>query len=460
MLLRLRLDFVTTPTGQALDRAHGAPPSVLILCYQFPPVNGTGARRPYYLARTLADEGHKVSILTTEIAEAQPWLPDTLGIAVHRTPKTTVQRDMAAWQRWLARLYWSHQGKPGHGSVRIAADLLLPEGHIDRWDILPDEVERHVGRHDIILATCPSWYPFRLAAKLSERWGAMFVADYRDPWTVQVPTLHLKGFTQFGTGLAGYLRERKMRLAERKWPGSAFALTAISGPLLDNARLTTGVKRGAVVMGGFAPDAERHTKTRNAQFTLVYTGRVYTQQDWGMVLRVVQRMHRADPRLAEQLRIRLYGAVSDDAGLLHQLRSVARATGVVELLPRIGRSDTMRVQQTADALLHISLDHHQGSLPVKFLEYLGAGRPIVLCIKEHDLEQEALESTRTGVVVPDERRFEELLSAQLALWRAGQQWSIQPDREKLKEYDYACQMARWSGMLRGWHKDFMGSKAT
>ncbi|MEO8068073.1 MAG: hypothetical protein ABI599_10315 [Flavobacteriales bacterium] len=429
-------------------------PSILILCYQFPPVNGTGARRPYYLARQLMDEGHRVSVLTTAIPEAQPWLPDVEGIAIHRTPITYVQRDTNVLQRALAKAHHAYRGRVGHGVMRVAADLLLPEGHIDRWDILPEEVEQHLGRHDIVLATCPQWYPFRLAARLAKRWNAMFVADYRDPWNVIIPTLHLRGFTKYGKGLPAMLRNAKMRWAERRWPGSAFAVTAISGPLLENAIKATEVQRSMVVHGGFDPALRPIPFKPNDRFTLVYTGRVYPQQDWDIVLHTIAGMHQADPLLKEKLRIALYGAVSNDETLLARIAAVSDRTGVIELLPRLGRADTMHAQQTADALLHISPDHHKGGMPVKFLEYLGAGRPILLLIKENDLESDVLMRTRTGVIVRDAEALQRLLSERLAVWHAGEQWHIDPERAQLETFNYAYQMRLLTTKLWEWYAEF------
>lgn len=431
-----------------------AKPSVLILCYQFPPVNGTGARRPYFLARQLADEGHNVSVLTTLLPEGQPWTPGLQGIAVHRTPPTHVQRDTNALQRALARAHHKYRGRAWHGLLRVAADLLLPEGHIDRWDILPEEVEELLGRHDIVLATCPQWYPFRLGARLAKRWNAMFIADYRDPWNVLVPTLHLRGFTKYGSGVPGLLRNVKMRWAERRWPGSAFAVSAISQPLLENAIKANGVQRSMVVHGGYDPALKPTPFVPNERFTVVYTGRAYHQQDWEAVLQCVERMHASDPDLKDKLRIALYGVVSTDQGLLGRMAAVAVSTGVLELPPRLGREDTMRAQQTADALLHISLDDHYGSMPVKFLEYLGAGRPIILFIKDPDLEWEVLDSTRTGVTVQNSAALERLLTSRLLAWQAGRQWHIEPDRSKLDTFNYAYQMRLWTAQLRAWHSEF------
>ncbi|MFT3883898.1 MAG: glycosyltransferase [Flavobacteriales bacterium] len=431
-------------------------PSVLILSYQFPPVNGTGARRPYYLARQLADTGHRVSVLTTDIAEAQPWLPNLHGISVLRTPKTTVQRDMNSVQQAIARLYQHMQGRSGHGLIRVLADVMLPEGHIDRWDILPEEVEARLGRHDIVLATCPSWYPFRLAAKLAGKWKAMFIADYRDPWTIHIPTLHLKGFTSFGTGPAGWLRTRKMLAMEHAWPGKAFALSAISGPLLSNARMATGVERGAVFHGGYDPLLRAQPYQRKDRFTLVYTGRVYTQQDWRGLLRALDIAQRRDPDLAQDIHIALYGATSNNEALLEELRAYGAGTGMIELLPRTGRDETMRAQQTADAVLHISPDDHQGGLPVKFLEYLGCGRPILLFIKKKDIESDVVQRTRTGVIVSDPQALADTLVERVKEWRQGGVWTITPDHKELDMFNYAKSMQAMVAQLEEWYLAYRG----
>ncbi len=435
-------------------------PSVLILSNQFPPVNGTGARRPYYLARQLADEGHRVSVLSTSAVESQAWLPDVTGIAVHTASKKSVQRDTNALQRALARAHERLDSYPGHGPLRLLADLILPEGHLDRWDTLPHEVETLVGKHDIVLATCPSWYHFRLAAQLAKRWGAMFIADYRDPWTVHIGSVSMGSLTNYGTGLAGRLRTWKMRRAERKWPGQAFAITAATGPFLENALRATGVERGLMVHGGFDPSLLPVPHFRNDKFTLVYTGRLYDGQDWGTVLDAIDILRASAPDLDQVFRLDFHGAVSADSALLQRLKDAGRVNGVIQFLPRSGREDALMAQQHADALLNVSMDLNNGWLPVKFLEYLGAGRPIILCVKSNDLTVDVVQRTRTGTVTTNATELAELLTTRLNEWRTGAEWRIDPDRTELNTFNYAYQMRIWTAKLREWFMEFQQKGAS
>lgn len=426
----------------------------MILSNQFPPVNGTGARRPYYLARQLADEGHRVSVISTSAVEHQVWTPDVTGIAVHTAIRKNVQRDTNALQRAIARAHGRLATYPGHGPLRLLADLILPEGHLDRWDMPPHEVETLVGKHDIVLATCPSWYHFRLAAQLAKRWGAMFVADYRDPWTVHIGAVSMGGLTNYGSGLAGWLRTWKMRLAERKWPGQAYAITAATGPFLENALRATGVERGLMVHGGFDPMLAPIQYSRNNTFTLVYTGRLYDGQDWSTVLDAIDILHTSMPDLDQVFRLDFLGAVSADTALLERIKDAGRATGVIRFLPRSGRQETLMAQQHADALLNVSMDLNNGWLPVKFLEYLGAGRPIILCVKGNDLTAEVVQRTRTGAITSNAAELAELLTTHLQEWRKGTEWHIDPDRTELNTFNYAYQMRIWTAKLRDWFTEF------
>lgn len=429
-------------------------PSVLILCTQFPPINGTAARRPYYLARQLADEGHKVTVLSTTAVEAQPWLPPLQGIAVHWAPETHVQRDTNALQRFIARLHHRTLGKPGHALLRVLADVSLPAGHIDRWDLLPEEVDARIGRHDIVLSSCPKWYQARMAAILAARWKSMFVMDYRDPWNVLLPTVSMGTLSNYGTGLAGWLRSTKMRLSERKWAGSAFALTAVTAPFLENARAATGVQRSMVVTGGFDPALRPDPSARNECFTLIYTGRLYPQQDWDAVIAALRALQLRIPDLAKVFRLEFFGAVCSDQRVLDRLAAEGARSGTILLQPRAPRDETLRAQQRADAALHVSMRDNTGWLPVKLLEYLGTGRPILLLAETHDLACDVAMRTRTGTVVRNANEFSDLLGKKIIERQHGDHWDIHPDKSQLDSFDYTNRMKAWTLKLREWYTGF------
>lgn len=434
------------------------PLRVLIICTHFPPLNRTGARRPYYLARQLRDEGHKVSVLTSAETKDASWDADLSEINVMRCPYSFVQHDMRAWQRLIAKAHHHFQGSFIHGPLRVLADLTLPLNHATRWDVDLNEITRQLGLAEVVVATGPAWSSAQFGMCLATKWNATFLMDYRDPWNTSDPKVHMDVVNWHGIGLAGLLRRRRFQKIEQRIARAAYALTAVSPPLLQNAQMITRTSRGVAISGGFDPDIAPASKTRNAVFTLVYTGRLYTEQDWNLVLDGLEALSVTQPDLVAKLRLKLIGAVSTDVELLDQLRKFEKHIGIIEFVPRMGRVETLLEQQQADALLHLAYRGKSGYLPVKFLEYLNANRPIVLISQEHDLMEDILTRTRTGVVVPDAGTFERLLVTRIGDWRSGEDWSATPDGSALSEFSYPERMKQWVRQIETWHNEHISGR--
>ncbi len=433
-------------------------PSVLIVCTYFPPLNRTGGRRPYYLALALRNAGHRVSVLTSAGEIDADWQADLDGIHVMRCPQTHVQRDLKGWQRLLARAHHRYRGTLMHGPLRVLADVLLPEEHAARWDVRPQEVTQQLGRSDVVLATVPGWSPARTAHQLAMAWNATFLVDYRDPWTIADPQVHMDIVSGHGKGVAGRIRRAVNGQREKKLGGAAFALTAVSQAFLHNAQRITGNARAAVFHGGYDPGLAPLPHQRNDKFTVAYTGRLYAEQDWALVFDALDQLHRADAGLGRTFTLQLVGAISDQSALMKGIQQAAQRTGMIEVLPRKSREETIRLQQRADAVLHLTYRGRRGYLPVKFLEYLGSGRPIILVTHEQDLMEEVLDRTRTGVRVDSSDALARLLHQRITDWRNGAEWLVQPDHAALQRHTYPDCLLPWVAQISQWHAEH--TKAT
>lgn len=428
-------------------------PSVLIVCTYFPPLNRTGARRPYYLARALRDAGHRVGVLTSlEDADAE-WHADLCGIEVMRCSRTHLQRSMRPWQLQLARLHHRLRNTPVHGPIRLLADCLLTEEHAGRWDVLPHEVAARLGRYDVVLATVPGWGPARTALELAAAWRSTFLLDYRDPWSIADPSVHMDVVSGHGTGLSGAVRRAVFKARERKLGQAAFAITAVSQAFLENARSITGNPRGKVFRSGFDPAIKPVVPVANDKFTLVYTGRLYPEQDWGLVFDALGRLASALPDLGKLFRLRIVGAVSTDKALMEQLGLAAERWDFVDLARRVPREEAVHLQHSADALLHLTYRGRKGYLPVKFLEYIGSGKPILLVTAEQDAMESILAETNTGSMVHDAATMARLLHHRILEHGQGATWRIRPDPAALARYQYPDCLRPWTEQITAWHRE-------
>lgn len=426
-------------------------PSVLIVCTYFPPLNRTGARRPYYLARALREAGHRVAVLTSQEDNDAEWHADLRGIEVMRCARTHLQRNMRPWQQRFARLHHRLRGSPVHGPLRLLADCLLPEEHAQRWDVLPDEVAARLGRYDVVLATVPGWGPARTAFELAAAWRSTFLLDYRDPWSIADPSVHMDVVSGHGTGLSGAVRRAVFKTRERKLGQAAYAITAVSKAFLENARSITGNPRGKVFRSGFDPAIKPVVPVANDKFTLSYTGRLYPEQDWGLVFDALGQLASDLPDLGKLFRLRIVGAVSTDKALMEQLGLAAERWDFVELTRRVPREEAVHLQYSADALLHLTYRGRKGYLPVKFLEYIGSGKPLVLVTAEQDVMESVLADTHTGTMVHDAATMARLLHQRIVEHSQGATWSIQPDQAALARYRYPDCLLPWVEQITAWH---------
>lgn len=422
-------------------------PRVLILCTWFPPVNAPGARRPYQLARCLVDRGWQVSILTsTPDSMAEPY-GSLLGMRILRTPRTAATHDLHVAQRWLLRAVNATRGSWLNGPLRVFADLLLPFRHSLRWDLSPERIEEELGPQDIVVATSPDPAVFGAGAKLAQRWNAIWAVDYRDPWNVALPQVAKDIITHQGTGLAGVLRRWHMVRLERRYCGPAHVITAVSRAFLANALAITRNEHGAVVHGGFDAGIRSEPRVHGRHFILTHTGQLYPEQPWDVFFHALSDLRREEPELADLLRVRFIGPFSTDTRVMDELRRAGTLTNLIDTVPTLPPGEALAAQQDADELLQLALVGRQGYLPVKFLEYLGAGRPILLLSNEQDEMEEALAATSTGNIMRSAREVTDHLILRLKAHKAGEPTAYSPDRDALEQFRYDRNMEQWATLL-------------
>lgn len=439
--------------GPSLISSKSTGPSmlhVLVICTHFPPLNRTGARRPYYLARQLRDEGHRVSVLTTAEVEDATWEEDLNGIHVIRCPHSFVQRDMSTCQRLIAKAHHRFQGSILHGPLRVLADLLLPLDHSTRWDVTVEEVQEEVGAADIVVSTGPAWSSFDFGRRLSNSWRSTFLIDYRDPWYVYLPEVGLHSVTWMGAGLSGKLRRMRMKRSERGIISTAAGATAATEGLLRNIRLA-GAEPNCVIFNGFESRLKRSPDTIGSGLHLIYTGQIYAEQEWDMVIRAFDLLQDEHTEQSKQIELILSGPRCADLGLLRRINACAERSGSITFIDRVDRDSAMKFQQEADLLLHVAFKEKRGIIPLKFLEYLDAGRPILQASTGQDEQESILERTQTGTICRSAEEIVLFLLRSLVVKNEGGPLPYRPDRNAISVFSWKHQMGRWVNFIMERH---------
>jgi hypothetical protein len=129
---------------------------------------------------------------------------------------------------------------------------------------------------------------------------------------------------------------------------------------------------------------------------------------------------RQDPRIADRLRVRFLGSTGFPGVDVPAVCADLGIPDVVQLVPRVGRLESLNEMRSASALL-ILQPGTAVAIPGKLYEYMAAGRPILALCKEGEMA-EVIRSNRVGLAVaatsePEiERALLALLGASADSW--------------------------------------------
>ena len=435
-----------------LPRAHGtALPSVLIICPHFPPLNRTAARRPYHLARHLVQKGHRVSVVTQQAATNDDWNASMEGIRVLRLPLTRIPTDSPWWQRCLLTIHWRLVTTALRPLSDLIADLFLPLNRAERLDLRTGTVEQQLGRHDVVIATGPGWSMFEFGAQLSRAWNSTFLPDYRDPWSVEIPEVGLLLMSDHGKGTISWLRKRRWRRLERRFTRNAQGITAATPTVLENALRVIGARPSTVIFNGHGSKGGPTRSSANKKFTVVYTGTAYWEQEWEILGDALTLLEKEHPEEVRDLQVLLVGATSSHPPTMARVQHLIDAHPCVTSLQRMDRLSAIHQQGAADRLLHVGFKGKRGILPLKFLEYIHAGVPVIQVSSGRDIQEAIIERTRTGVVVADASALTRSLLDGISRWRSGDHIPFEPDTAALQEFTWDHQMERWRAFILSVH---------
>lgn len=412
-------------------------------------MNRTAARRPYFLARYLADNGFQVSVLTETSPRENGWQADLSNIRMIRRPFTKRPIGLNIAQKIALPVFWNLYGTRFSRIARLIADLILPLNIDRRLDVDVPNIAEEGGPHDIIIATGPFWSTVEFGYHFKRYWKCTYLVDYRDPWSVKIPEVGLRLLTWYGNGLIGRWRVRRMLELERRYSGSADGLTGVTPLVLKNALRVIGNKPSATIFNGHLlhKKISKVTQKELRKFTLIYTGQVYEEQEWEIVARAMTLIEREEPFLANDLDLVLVGATTAHGRTMDRINEMCRRSPMVRTVDRLDREQVLDLQMRSDLLLHVGFKNIRGVLPLKFIEYMHSGVPIVQVSSGHDIQEEALELTRTGVVVKDSVSLIDLLLQYHALWSLGQPIPYDPNLSRLAEFTWDHQMRKWTEFM-------------
>lgn len=311
---------------------------VLIVSYNFPPLNRMGSGRMYSWAHELSAVGASVTVLTPEKTNKH----GSLDYAMPRSAFSLVEVKAPDWALRGARM-------------RRAAWLVGSSRWLQELEVNPRIVISSLGPPE-------SHY---IAALAKRRFSdAFWIADYRDLWSGNA--YDSRPFVELARSLL-----------EPRVVAGADVITTVSAGFAERLCQRHPGHRVEVIENGYEGElAEPHRMT-SSPVRIVYTGTIYpSKRDPTPLFVAVRKLLDSGHLSLADVSVEFYGAEPGDVGSLAQKCGVQEA---ITVAGHVSRADAIRLQEQADILLLLDWPNPDasGTVPAKVYEYMRALRPII-----------------------------------------------------------------------------------
>src|SRR5579872_3497020 len=351
---------------------------VLLIAYAFPPEPLPGSQRPGYLARYLPRFGWQATVLTPARVDRPPFEVEIAHTGSAHAALERVGNALPA-------------GGALRATLRTIKDALIFPDPLAGW--IPPAISTGLrvlrsSRYDAVFSTALPTSAHVIGATLSRIAGVPWLADYRDLWSGN-PYMPW-----------GPIKRRLESAAERYIMRRAAQLTTVSDVLAQQLRSLHD--KPVTVIGNAYDEAEWAgvPEITPTAFDLVYAGTLYGgKRSPDLLFRALSRLkERGHP--AASARIHFYG--DDNTAALDRARTFGLESQV-HVHGVVPRAEALRMQRASAAvLIFLSMDpstvNEQGS---KYLEYLGARRPMLVFGPKGSVMRETLDALNAGFFVCD-----------------------------------------------------------
>lgn len=375
---------------------------VLILAYYYPPCPLTASARPASWAAYLAEFGYYPTVISRSWEHPIASAADTSHPSGTEPVERRDARGRTIWMPYRGNLRDRIHARYGERRLRLArralsfAELV---GQNFTLDAVPfrniylravELLEADAALRKVIITANP-FVAFQIGYALKRRFPRIsWIADYRDDWS----TSELGGP---GGALHDVVRRLEAR-SERRWVGTAAALTTVSGHYRDKLSAFVG-RPGHVLLNGFSEEIAARAaapQRRADEFVITYSGTLYPTQPVEIFLAGYRALVE---RYGQRLKFRIHfpGVAFRPEQGERVRRALAGSAAEVSISERVPQEAALALQAESHALLMMGHSGLRGIPSSKLYEYLCFRCPIVLCPDDHDVIHETLADTGLGV---------------------------------------------------------------
>jgi len=375
---------------------------VLVIAVNFPPDAEVGAKRVAGFCRYLREFGIHPVVLTVEdrfrVLDETVLVPE--GVPVVRT-------SFANPLHWYRQLRVHLRRNPKVSVAKEEVPPAVPKRGFFRHQLVslletPDEYWGwyfpairaakeliHTEAIAAVLSSGPPWTSHLIGRHLKKKYHIPWVADFRDPWTLDPWRRRLPPWRQY--------IDRRLEASCLRWADLVPCVTdGVRSQLAEqypasNAKFIT-------LTNGF--DDSNSTKPRttlqSSQRLFLHLGGLYGGRRIDTFCEALVDLIHAGIINAGTTKVLFVGP--NDPVIVAAAQQVAPElfrNNCIEFQPRVSWDEGQRFLDRANVLLIFQGDHHCG-VPAKFYEYLRTGKPIFAMVTEGDLSA-MLETTCSGV---------------------------------------------------------------
>ena len=413
---------------------------VLILSYFFPPCNLTASQRSMGWARYLKNEGWNPIVITrnwdNHIANPNDIHKDSGDELIHKTTNEYEAYYLPYKGNLRDRLYSKH-GNNRFVYARKALSFIELIGYHFSTSIISfsnlysfalDYCRKNKDIQAIVVTGNP-FEIFRFGYLLHKETGIPWIADYRDDWTTSDIVHH-----------SNILERILLKLdqhSERKWIKSASCITSIS-PFYVNKIGAFVEQKGHVLLNGFFEEDFIDFKNLSLldNFTIVYNGMLYPSQQIEVLLDALKKLVDFYPEHRTKIKLQFPGIlfIKDVANRVQDY--MKGYEDVIVMTERIPRKEVLELQARAHLLLMVSHLGSKGIPSSKIYEYLGLGRPVLVCPGDEDILDETFSQYNLGFIANTAEEAFHVLNTQFQKYLDGSYETMQADTH------YTAQFAR------------------
>jgi glycosyltransferase involved in cell wall biosynthesis len=385
---------------------------VLMITYAFPPMSVVGVYRTLKFCKFLPEFGWEPVVLT--VSKGKDWAYDESlladippGMRIHRT------RTFEPLIRYESFRQRRRKGA-GNSRDRRRQDPLQKESksilqrmrlHVAGWLSTPDKqafwfpfalsAGRNILRQegiDLIYTSSPPHSTHLIGYFLKRFSGLPWVADFRDPWTLN-EYFQEKPTTTRMKQLEAYLERLVINGCDHLVANTRSVAEAFRGRFDHLAPL-----RVSVIPNGYDPEDFQGLEPHNFEkFTITHLGSFYGRRQPIEFLKGLRLFLKRHPEAKQRLKVLFVGNIEEK--ILNRIRE-HDLLEVVECRPHEPQRQALRLALSSHLLLLI-LGHDPKAaaiIPAKLFEYLFSGKPILALVSEGETA-ELIRSHDAGTVI-------------------------------------------------------------